>query len=208
MKLYSQLHLSYLASYMSLYASICFCLGYILSHVYFILIWLFISVNWILKHLKAWKLNYCIITAQIPWYIPKYPETQRSCPDVWHTTSLWLNTQTVFAEVSVIQQFVTPTKKYSPNDPRQRQINDAIVTLIVGDLLPLSLVESDNFRHGCDGMSWSQNHCPSRKHFISTMLHNKTNSTTEALRLELQQTQAVCLTIDWWYGPASRWEDS
>ena len=98
---------------------------------------------------------------------------------------------------SSIQQFVTPTKKYSPNDPRQTKINDAIVTLIAGDLLPLSLVESDNFRHviGCLDNRIT---VPSRKHFTSTILHNKTKSTTEALRLELQKTQAVCLAIDLW----------
>ena len=79
---------------------------------------------------------------------------------------------------------------------RQRKINDAIVTLIAGDL-PLSLVQSDKFRHVIECL-YHIITVPSRKHVTSTILHNKTKSTTEALRIELQQTQDVSLTIDLW----------
>lgn len=48
-----------------------------------------------------------------------------------------------------ITSFVTskPLKKWSPTDPKQRDITIAIVTFIAVDLLPLSTVESQAFRN-------------------------------------------------------------
>ena len=43
--------------------------------------------------------------------------------------------------------FVKPTgsQKYQLNDPKQKEVTDALIKYIAGDLLPCSTVESQNF---------------------------------------------------------------
>ena len=49
-------------------------------------------------------------------------------------------------EQPTLHSFMPPVKKYTPSDPRQRKLTDAVVSFVIGDLQPLRVVESDCFQ--------------------------------------------------------------
>ena len=64
---------------------------------------------------------------------------------------------------SSIDDYVETKPKYSQNDQRQIQLTDALVLFIAGDLMPLSVVESTNFRNLCEQLN-PRFQVPSRSH--------------------------------------------
>lgn len=93
--------------------------------------------------------------------------------------------------------FVSDSKQYSATDPSRQTINNALVMFIAGDLLPVSLVESSNFKSLVQTLD-PRYTLPSRRHFTSTLLHQKTQEVNTAVKSQLQQAKSVCLTIDLW----------
>lgn len=57
---------------------------------------------------------------------------------------------------------------------QQLQITDVIVMFIASDLLPLSTIESENFRNLMT-IAEPKYQLPSRKHFTSKLLHDKSS---------------------------------
>ncbi|XP_069103066.1 zinc finger BED domain-containing protein 4-like [Argopecten irradians] len=96
-----------------------------------------------------------------------------------------------------LDTFVTKAKKYSNSDSRQHQITDALLHFVAGNLLPLSTIESEEFKTlmaKCD----SRYQVPSRKHFTTKLLKEKSTEVQNNVKHQLQRAQSVCLTIDLW----------
>ena len=51
------------------------------------------------------------------------------------------------SEQPKLTTLIKGNSKYRSSDPRQLQITDDIIMFIAGDLLPLSTVESENFKN-------------------------------------------------------------
>ena len=98
---------------------------------------------------------------------------------------------------SSIDDYVETKPKYSQNDQRQIQLTDALVLFIAGDLMPLSVVESTNFRNLCEQLN-PRFQVPSRSHLTKKLLHEKSSEIQSNLKLRLKKAQSVCLTIDMW----------
>lgn len=96
-----------------------------------------------------------------------------------------------------ISSFASSTKKWGSTDPRQVQTDQALVSLVAGNLLPLSLVDSIHFRGFCEsGMPGYQ--VPCRRTLINKLIkerHALLHSKVEHLA---KSAQSICLTIDLW----------
>lgn len=101
------------------------------------------------------------------------------------------------SEQPKLTTLIKGNSKYRSSDPRQLQITDAIVMFIAGDLLPLSTVESDNFKNLMT-IADPKYQLPSRKHFTSKLLHEKSSEKRENIKAVLKKAESVCLTIDLW----------
>lgn len=62
-----------------------------------------------------------------------------------------------------MSEFVTKKGKYSNSDPRQIQLTNALLKFIAGNLLPLSVVESEEFKNLME-IAESKYQMPSREH--------------------------------------------
>ena len=96
-----------------------------------------------------------------------------------------------------MSEFITKKGKYANSDPRQVQLTDALLKFIAGDLLPLSIVESDEFKNLME-IADSKYQMPSRKHLSSKLLHEKSTEVRNNIIHQLKMTESVCLTIDIW----------
>ncbi|CAG2205851.1 unnamed protein product [Mytilus edulis] len=81
-----------------------------------------------------------------------------------------------------LTQCIKKSVKYSPSDPKQLEMTNALIMFIAGDLLPLSIVESEEFKNLMEKAD-TKYQVPSRK-------HNLVNT--------LKRAESVCLTIDLW----------
>ncbi len=90
----------------------------------------------------------------------------------------------------------TPAK-WPSTDLRQIQLTNKVVDLISVDLLPLSLVDSPQFRSLLATAQPSFT-MPSRKHLSTKLLPDRALKVKSALKLLLLQCPAVCLTVDLW----------
>lgn len=89
------------------------------------------------------------------------------------------------------------TRKYSSTYPRQVRITTALVSFVVGDLLPLSVVESEGLRtfvHSLD----PRYQVPSRKHFSSVILQNHFEIIQNNVQTVLNEVTYVSVTMDLW----------
>ena len=68
---------------------------------------------------------------------------------------------------------------------------------IASDLLPLSTFESENFRNLMT-IAEPKYQLPSRKHFTSKLLHDKSSKIRTNVKEQLKKAESVCLTIDLW----------
>jgi len=128
-----------------------------------------------------------------------FPIFQRKHRDVWLESNRPVcSSSPVASDQPTMTSFTTTkTKVYADSDPRRQKITDAVVDFIAGDLQPVSLVESTNFR----ALLQTLDPCytlPSRRTFTSTLLRKKADALNTALKSQLQQATAVCLTIDLW----------
>lgn len=64
------------------------------------------------------------------------------------------------------------SSKYSLNDPRQIQINEALTMFIAGDLISLSVVESKNFKNLLEKLN-PKYQVPSRKTLTTKLINEK-----------------------------------
>lgn len=94
-------------------------------------------------------------------------------------------------------EFVTKKVKYSNSDPRQIQLTDALLKSIAGNLLPLSIVESEEFKNLME-IADSRYQMPSRKHFSTKLLYEKSTEVRNNIKHQLKMADSVSLTIDIW----------
>jgi len=87
--------------------------------------------------------------------------------------------------------------KYHPNEQKQTLTTDALVMFIAGDILPLSIVDSPNFRQFVEKLD-PKYQMPSRKHLTNKLLNEKSAEVRNNLKEKLAKTKDVCLTIDLW----------
>ncbi|XP_063426837.1 E3 SUMO-protein ligase ZBED1-like [Mytilus trossulus] len=71
-----------------------------------------------------------------------------------------------------LTQCIKKSVKYSPSDPKQLEMTNALIMFIAGDLLPLSIVESEEFKNLIEKAD-TKYQVPSRKHLSSKLLHEK-----------------------------------
>lgn len=108
-----------------------------------------------------------------------------------------VSTKPTTPEQTMMTTFVQPRQKYATTDPHQRELNDALLNYIAGDLVPLLTMESAPFQHfvrlldPCFVM-------PSRKHLSTTLITAKDNAIHTKLKAEMRDTDPICLTIDLW----------
>lgn len=89
------------------------------------------------------------------------------------------------------------TSKYGPKDPRQKAVTDKLVRYIAGNLVPLSTVESDDFKQFVEALD-PKYQLPSRKHISTKLLIEKSTAIQADVKLKLHAAQSVSLTIDMW----------
>ena len=94
-------------------------------------------------------------------------------------------------------RFFPEKEKYSKHDQRQVQLTECIVMFIAEDLLPLSTVESSNFRRLCEKFD-PRYQVPSRTHLSSHLIVQKAADIQSQLKTKLSKAQNVCLTLDLW----------
>ncbi|XP_063438060.1 zinc finger BED domain-containing protein 4-like [Mytilus trossulus] len=91
----------------------------------------------------------------------------------------------------------TSVSKYSANDASQMQITDALVSFVAGNLTPLSVVESPEFKTFVESLN-PKYQLPSRKHLSTKLLHQKASNIQSNIKEKLRSAESVCLTIDLW----------
>lgn len=74
---------------------------------------------------------------------------------------------------------------------------DALIMFIAGDILPLSLVDSQNFRNFVEKLD-PKYQIPSRKHLSTKVLNEKSSEVRNNLKEKLSKAKNVSLTIDLW----------
>lgn len=99
-----------------------------------------------------------------------------------------------------VRAFLTPATvscKYKPNDSRQQRITVALTDLIAGNLLPFSLVESQEFRCFMDVVD-SRYVIPSRKTLSTTLISDRKQFIENKLRTTFNKLDTVSVTVDIW----------
>jgi hypothetical protein len=100
-------------------------------------------------------------------------------------------------EQQPLTSFVKPASKYSSSDHRQKDITNALLHFIEGDLMPLSVVDSPQFQHLIVILD-QRYQIPSRKHLSLKLLPDESNEKQNKVKTCLQQAPSVCLTLDLW----------
>ena len=100
-------------------------------------------------------------------------------------------------EQMTMTDFLAPPKKYTPHDPRQQQLTDALVMYIACDLVPFSVVDSSHFKRLME-VADSRYQLPSRKHLVGKLLVEKCSSLQSTVKSSLESTSDVCVTLDIW----------
>ena len=92
----------------------------------------------------------------------------------------------------------SPTAKpYSTSDPRYIEITEALVMFVCKGHLPLSIVDSQEFKDLLKKLD-PRYTLPNRKKFSKEILRAKCESMNTRLVTELKRARSVCLTIDLW----------
>ncbi|KAI0211964.1 hypothetical protein LSAT2_003149 [Lamellibrachia satsuma] len=97
----------------------------------------------------------------------------------------------------IIMISLSSLKKWKSSDARQIQLTNSIISSIATDLLPLSLVDSKQFRsllHTAEPAFMM----PSRKHLSTQLLPQRAASVRSDLKNILQRAQDMELTIELW----------
>lgn len=96
-----------------------------------------------------------------------------------------------------ITNFVTKQSPYHVNHPRRLQITDRLINFIASNLLPLSVVENEDFKLFCAQLD-ERYTLPSRKHFRNNLLLSKVADTKLQIQRKLRKVNYVCVCIDIW----------
>ncbi|KAK6483662.1 zinc finger BED domain-containing protein 4-like [Huso huso] len=94
----------------------------------------------------------------------------------------------------LLSALTTPTEKWSSTDPRQMQADRALVSLVAGKLLPVSLVQSSLFYAFMQETQPAYN-IPSRQHFVHSLLREQHTLLHNKLQEHVKSAQSVCLTV-------------
>ena len=88
-------------------------------------------------------------------------------------------------------------EKFDKDDPRYKELTDALLLYIAGDLAPLSVVDSPYF---CNMMKKTEPRyqLPSRKHLSSKLLNEKAEEIRDEVKKQLKRAESVCLAVDLW----------
>ncbi|KAJ8362780.1 hypothetical protein SKAU_G00116110 [Synaphobranchus kaupii] len=90
-------------------------------------------------------------------------------------------------------------KKWHSTDPSQMQADRALVNLVAGEQLPVSIVESPLFLAFMRETQPSYN-VPSRAHFVNTLVCQQYSLLHGQLEALVRAAQSICLTVDTWSG--------
>lgn len=119
---------------------------------------------------------------------------QRKHRDIYETQK---DDQRKTSQTSMDTYVFTSSKhtKYTTHDPNQ--ITEALVSFIAGSLTPLSVVENPEFKFLIESLN-PRYQLPSRKHFSTKLLLERSTSIQNSLKSKLRAVESVCLTIDLW----------
>lgn len=87
--------------------------------------------------------------------------------------------------------------KYSASDPTQKQITNALMLFIAGNLTPLSVVENPDFKNLIESLN-PKYQLPSRKHLSTNILQQKSSEIQSDIKEKVRSVQSICFTIDLW----------
>ncbi|KAJ8305575.1 hypothetical protein KUTeg_016120 [Tegillarca granosa] len=96
-----------------------------------------------------------------------------------------------------MSEFMKKKVKYASTDQRQIQLTDALIKFIAGDLLPLSIVESEDFRNLMETAD-PKYQMPSRKYLSSKLLLENSTEVRNSIMHQLKLAENICLTVDIW----------
>lgn len=96
-----------------------------------------------------------------------------------------------------MSEFMKKKVKYASSDQRQIQLTDALIKFIAGDLLPLSIVESEDFRNLMETAD-PKYQMPSRKYLSSKLLLEKSTEVRNNIMHQMKLAENICLTVDIW----------
>ena len=85
----------------------------------------------------------------------------------------------------------------------QSLCSESVAEFICGDLVPLSTVESKNFKGMVNILSGGRYDCPSRKYFTENLLPKMMKDCSESMKKEVQNINGIGLTTDSWTSGAS-----
>ena len=95
------------------------------------------------------------------------------------------------------ESFSTNFTKWKLSDPRQKQLEGAIASMVAHDLLPLRFVDSKKFKDVMQ-MAEPRFSMPTRRRLTTSLLSTVSADVETKLKLEMQQAQDLCLTVDLW----------
>ncbi|KAJ8315996.1 hypothetical protein KUTeg_006010 [Tegillarca granosa] len=96
-----------------------------------------------------------------------------------------------------MSEFMKKKVKYASTDQRQIQLTDALIKFIAGDLLPLSIVESEDFRNLMETAD-PKYQMPSRKYLSSKLLLENSTEVRNNIMHQMKLAENICLTVDIW----------
>lgn len=98
---------------------------------------------------------------------------------------------------TTLEGIVTTPQMYNSKDRRQCQLTESIISLIAGNLLPQSFVESKRF-HNFMSVADSKYQIPSKKYLKRKLLPKKCTQIRNDMMKLLQKTTNICVTADIW----------
>ncbi len=124
---------------------------------------------------------------------------QRNHKDKWEEHLKKLQDEQKKPKQSTMFDHLKPTtaKPYKTSDPRYQEITDALVMFVCKGHLPLSTVESKEFKDLLNKLD-ARYILPNRKKFSKEILRAKCESMNTRLVSQLKRARSVCLTIDLW----------
>lgn len=96
-----------------------------------------------------------------------------------------------------ISSFSSRNEKYLPSHPKQHHVTNSLIKFVAGGLMPLSIVDSQDFRSLCSALD-PKYKMPDRKTFSRQILREKAIEVQSNLKHQLKQVESVALTLDLW----------
>ncbi|XP_067943061.1 E3 SUMO-protein ligase ZBED1-like [Watersipora subatra] len=103
----------------------------------------------------------------------------------------------LYIRIQPSSSFTKSQQKFDKSDQRQITATRLIQDVIVENLLPLSLLESDSFKALVN--YWQPRYqIPSRKHFTQKILHQSADDIVQKVKDDFAGVKSVCLTMNIW----------